>query len=186
VPFLIIVTMLVFVTLSSAYVDQSRTQGTAQASSQVTLAFLQLDGQIRYATNIGQPVSDGNSPPDYFVKFETPPTQSTQSQPVCTQVEYTSTGILQQRSWLANASVPTAGWRAMASGLEPTQSLPAQDTPFSLLSPAYPTPWQLSVNLTAPSGTKAAAAQSSFTITSLDTTSTSTNTNANFCGSTAL
>lgn len=183
VPFLIIVTMLVFVTLTSAYVAQSRVQGTDKASSQVTLAFMQLDSEIRYATNIGTPVPDSNSPPDYFVKFELPATQSTQGQPTCTQVEYTSTGNLQQRSWLANASVPTAGWQVMASGLETT---PLSTAPFSLSDPAYPTPWQLSMNLTAPSGTKAAAVQSSFTITSLDTTSSATNQNAQFCGSAAL
>ena len=176
-PFLIIVTMLVLVTLTSAYGAQSRAQGTAQASSQVTLAFMQLEGEIRYATDI-EPASDGNSPPDYFVKFESTWTQSAQG-PLCTQVEYTSSGILQQRTWPASGSVPTAGWQVLASGLETT---PLSANPFTLSDPNG-SPWQLSVKLAAMSGTgsKAPAAQSSFTITSLDTTSSSLN--QGFCGS---
>jgi len=176
-PFLLIVTALVMWTLVTAYGAQSQVQNTSNASSQVTLAFMALDGEIRYAANINQPGADSNN--NYYVEFESAWTQNTQGQPTCTQLEYAnSAGELLQRSWLANASAPT-GWQVLASGLQTSIS----NDPFSLSAPQS-SPWQLSVTLSAVSGTGSTKgrANSAFTITALDTTGSSSDTDV--CGGT--
>ncbi len=187
IPVLIVVTSLVLTTLMSAYGAESRVQSTAQASSQVTLAFMALDTGIRYAADINQPGQDSDSPPDYFVEFQSDWTQDTQTQitegqPVCTQVEYdNSTGELLQRSWDADDSVPTGstGWEVLASELK----TPLSSDPFSLSTPQS-SPWQLTVAISAVvgSGSSKGTAQSDFTITSLDTTSSSSD--EGICGGT--
>jgi prepilin-type N-terminal cleavage/methylation domain-containing protein len=173
-PVLLIVTSLAMVTLVTAYGAGNREQSTSQSSSQVTLAFIKLDSEIRYAADINQPGQDSNNPPNYYVEFQSDWTQNTQGysgSSLCTQLEYTSTGNLQQRTWAATSSVPTAGWQVLASGLQTT---PLSANPFSLSAPQG-APWQLSVAISAVTGTGSAkgAAQSAFTITSLDTTSNS-------------
>ena len=146
----------------------------------MTLAFMTLDGEIRYATDINEPGQDSYNPPDYYVEFESDWTQSTEGYSRCTQLEYTSTGNLQQRSWSATGPVPTGGWQLLASGLQTT---PAATNPFSLSTPQG-SPWQLSITISAVSGTGSSkgTAQSSFTITSLDTTANSTS--QGVCGGT--
>ena len=44
-------------------------QATSQASSQVTLAFMALDGEIRYAADINEPGQDTSNPPNYYVEI---------------------------------------------------------------------------------------------------------------------
>lgn len=166
-PVLLIVTGLVLSTLISAYGAESSVQSASQASSQVTLAFMELDGEIRYAADINVP---GSYNSNYYVEWESDWTQNTQNEPTCTQLEYNNaSGALQQRSWLENASAP-ATWQVLASGLKTSIST----DPFSLSAPSG-SPWQLSVSLTSVMGSGASqgTAQSSFTVTSLDTTSSS-------------
>jgi hypothetical protein len=172
-PVLLIVTGLVLATLTTAYGAESRVQTTAQASSQVTLAFMALDSEIRYAADINQPWPTTNNAPAYFVSFQSDWKQNAQGQSLCTQVEYNnSTGQLLQGSWYGPATGPTA-WQVLASGLENTKTsgLPV---PFSL-SNNQGNPWQLSVTITAASsvGSTKGTAQSAFTITSLDTNASS-------------
>ena len=113
-PFLLIVTTLMMVTLSTAYGAASQVQSTSNASSQVTLAFMTLDSEIRYAADINEPGSDASSPPNYYVEFESNWEQS----PTCTQLEYAnSAGKLLQRSWIPPASAPS-GWQILASGMQ--------------------------------------------------------------------
>lgn len=170
-PVLLIVTALGMTTVVTASRVGSLVQATTQSSSQVTLAFMTLDGEIRYATDINESGQDSNNPPDYYVEFESDWTQNTQGYSRCTQLEYTSTGVLQQRSWPATGTVPTGGWQLLASGLQATTAI---TNPFSLSTPQG-SPWQLSITISAVSGTGSSQgmAQSSFTITSLDTTANS-------------
>lgn len=175
-PILVVVMILVLSTLVTAYGAESGVQATTEASSQVTLAFMQLDSELRYAADINQPGSYNNN---YYVEFESSWTQSTQGQALCTQLEYNNaSGTLQQRSWLANATAPT-GWQVLASGLKTSVSA----DPFSLSAPSA-SPWQLSVVLSSvmSAGHSSGTAQSSFTITALDTTTSSTS--QGVCGGT--
>ena len=191
-PFLIIVTALVMWSLVDAYGAGSEVQSTSQSSSEVTLAFMTLEGEIRYAADINEPGNDTNSPPDYYVEFESTWTQNTLGYSQCTELEYTSGGVLQQLQWNAADSAPTTGWKPLASGLETTTSLSdnpfyssstASTDPFYLSSP-QDSPWELSFYLTAVtgSGSTKGNAQSEFTITSLDTTESSVS--QDVCGGT--
>jgi hypothetical protein len=176
-PFLFIVTSLVMWTLVSAYGGASQVQNTSNASSQVTLAFMTLDDEVRYAADINL---QGQYSSNYYVEFESDWTQNTTpAESTCTGLEYdNSTGQLLQRSWLINASPPT-GWQVLASGLQTSIST----DPFTVLAPGVTgydqgSPFQLSVTLSALSGAGSSkgTAQSSFTITALDTTENSVDT----------
>jgi len=175
-PALLIVTSLAMVTLVTAYKSGSIVQSTSSSSNQVDLAFITLDGEVRYAADINTPGADSGN---YYVEWESDWTQNTLGYSQCTQLEYTTTGVLQQRSWDASDSVPTAGWNTLASGLQTGIS----SDPFSL-STTQGTPWQLTISLTALSGSgrTAASTQSKFTITSLDTDSSSVS--SGVCGGT--
>jgi len=177
VPIFVVVTALVLVTLVTAYAAESSVQATTQAGSQVTLAFMDLDNEVRYAADINQPGSYNNN---YYVELQSNWTQNAaQGQDTCTQLEYNnSSGVLEQHSWLVNATPPT-GWQVLASDLKTSVA----SNPFSLSAPTG-TPWQLSVTLAAAAsvGQATRTAQSAFTLTSLDTTSTSTDTGV--CGGT--
>jgi hypothetical protein len=177
-PFLIIVTTLVLTTVVTAFGAECRVQATAQSSSQVTLAFLALDGEIRYATDINQPGQDTSNPPNYYVEFESDWDTNAQGEPGCTQIEYNnSSGNLEQRSWYSGGSVPT-GWQTLASGME----TPVSTDPFSLSD--VESPWQLTITISSvvSSGSSTGTAQSSFTSTALNTSADSTN--EDVCGGT--
>jgi type II secretory pathway pseudopilin PulG len=177
-PFLIIVTTLVLTTVVTAFAAESRVQATAQSSSQVTLAFLALDGEIRYASDINQPGQDTNNPPNYYVEFESDWNTNAQDEPDCTQLEYdNSSGDLLQRSWYLGGSVPT-GSQVLASGMQTSVST----NPFSLSDGE--SPWQLTITISSvtSAGSITGTAQSSFTFTALNTNADSTN--ENVCGGT--
>jgi len=177
-PFLLIVTTLVLSTVVTAYGAESRVQSTSQSSSQVTLAFLSLDDEVRYATDINQPGQDSSSPANYYVEFESDWNTNSQGEPGCTQLEYNNSGgELQQRSWYVGATIPT-GWQVLASAL--TTSISTD--PFVLSDQAAP--WQLSFKISsaAVDGGSTGNAQSSFTITALNTSSNSSS--SNVCGGT--
>jgi type II secretory pathway pseudopilin PulG len=171
-PFLLIMSGLVMWTLATAYGAQSQVQNASNASSQVTLAFMQLDSEIRYAADINTPWQSSNN---YLVAFESDWKQNAQGQSLCTQLKYdTSTGRLLQGSWYPPATAPT-GWQVLASGLQ--TSVPID--PFSLSTPQG-SPWLLSIGTqNAPiwavggTGLSTGKAESRFTIAALDTTSSS-------------
>lgn len=109
-PFLLIVTTLVLTTVVTAYGAQSRVQATSQSSSQVTLAFIALDGELRYASDINQPGQDTSSPANYYVEFDFDWKTNSQGEPECTQLEYNnSSGNLQQRSWYTEGQFRPVG-----------------------------------------------------------------------------
>jgi type II secretory pathway pseudopilin PulG len=177
-PFLLIVTTLVMSTLVTAYGAESRVQSTSQSSGQVTLAFLSLDDEVRYATDINQPGQDTSSPPNYYVEFESDWNTNSQSEPDCTQLEYNnSAGKLQQRSWYVGGTIPT-GWQVLASSLKTSIST----DPFTLSNRAAP--WQLSFKISSAAVDLGSTgnAQSSFSITALNTSSNSSS--SNICGGT--
>jgi type II secretory pathway pseudopilin PulG len=177
-PFLLIVTALASTTLLTAYGAEARVQATSQSSSQVTLAFISLDGEVRYASDINQPGQDTNTPPNYYVEFDSDWKTNAQEEPLCTQLEYNnSSGNLQQRSWYTGGTVPS-GWQVLASGLATSIS----NDPFSLSD--NEAPWQLSITISSviDSGSATGTAQSSFTTTALNTSANSNN--QGVCGGT--
>jgi len=177
-PFLLIVTGLAFSTLASAYTAETQNLAASQASSQVTLAFMALDSEMRYASAINVPGQDSSSPPNYYVEFQSSWKTNAQDAPDCTQLEYNnSNGELQQRSWYLGGTAPT-GWQVLATALQTSVS----SDPFTLSDAA--SPWQLSMTMSSvvSSGATEGTAQSSFTITALDTTASSAS--QNVCGGT--
>ena len=116
-PFLLIVTALVLTTVVTAFGAQSaRDKRRLQSSSQVTLAFIALDGELRYASDINQPGQDRTTP-QLLRRSRFDWKTNSQGEPQCTQLEYdNSSGNLQQRSWYLGGTVPT-GWQVLASGL---------------------------------------------------------------------
>ncbi len=177
-PFLLIVTTLVMTTVVTAYGAESRVQATSDSSSQVTLAFLSLDGEMRYATDINQPGQDSSSPPNYYVEFESDWNTNSQGESGCTQLEYNNAaGTLQQRTWYLGGTIPT-GSETLASGLKTSIST----DPFVLTN--VEAPWQLSVKISSAvvDGSSTGNSQSSFTITALNTSANSSS--QNVCGGT--
>jgi prepilin-type N-terminal cleavage/methylation domain-containing protein len=130
--------------------SERRVTNLSQASSAIEEAFMTLDGEVRYAADIGTPAESMTSPYTgvYWVEFESDWTVSSQGSAKCTQLEYNTTaGALQQRTWLVNGTAPTGatppatGWQVLASGLS---TAPASN-PFSmsetqpnLLNPSTP------------------------------------------------
>lgn len=113
------------------------------AQDQIEQAFQTLDSEVRYAYVIDTPAESTTTAGDvgdYWVEFESDWTATSQSSPTCYQVEYvTSTGVLQQRSWLGTGSPPTsAAWRTLATGLAsaPSGSGLSTGNPFSLTKTA--------------------------------------------------
>ena len=176
-PFLLIVTTIVGSTVVTAYGAESSVQATAQSSSQVTLAFLALDSEVRYASDI-QVGQDSSSPPNYYVEFDSDWNTDTQGEPECSQLEYNnSTGTLDQKTWYSDGTIPS-GWQVLASGLE--TSITAD--PFSLGDSGSPWTLTISISSVISSGSEAGTAQSSFTLTALNTSSSSSN--SGVCGGT--
>jgi prepilin-type N-terminal cleavage/methylation domain-containing protein len=145
------------------YRAANRTEATANAQSQVNIAFLRLDKEIRYAAGISAPGSVGS---DRYVEFLTTYTGT----PWCTQLRLSASALqLQRRTWMQGSSPLVPGpWVPLASEVTSTQ-------PFTL-SPANATFnfQRLQVKLTATSGSGATATpkQSDLTFTALNTSLT--------------
>ncbi len=158
-----IVMTIVSAALVSAYGSESRVKFLAQGSQQVTNAFQQLDGEVRYAADIEAPYASGGN---YFVEFQSDWTISTKGKSQCTALEYDNTnGNLQQHTWLLGSSVPSQ-WQILASGLAKSVTT----NPFTLTATKQ-APWQLAVAITAQQGAteKVPPAQSSFSLTAVNT-----------------
>ncbi|MDE3202614.1 MAG: prepilin-type N-terminal cleavage/methylation domain-containing protein [Acidobacteriota bacterium] len=158
-----IVMTIVSAALVSAYGSESRVKFLAQGSEQVTNAFQQLDGEVRYAADIETPYASGGN---YFVEFQSDWTISTKGKSQCTALEYDNTnGNLQQHTWLLGSSVPSQ-WQVLASGLAKSVTT----NPFTLTATKQ-APWQLAVAITAQQGAneKVPPAQSSFSLTAVNT-----------------
>ena len=149
------------------YRSANSSEATVLAQSQVNLAFLKLDKQIRYAAGISQP-GTGSSTSDPYVEYLT--TDGTTA--TCHQMRLDSS-TLWWRSWTdASGTSPGSTWTPLVSGV-------SGSTPFVYTAPTDSAAFQrLEVTLTASSGAGSTARSKK-----TDITFTALNTNR---GSTAL
>jgi type II secretory pathway pseudopilin PulG len=115
------VVMAVFTTAAvKMFRVEDDTETVATAQSQVNLAFLRLDKEIRYATGISVP---DTSRVEYL--------RTDAGGPTCTQLWLDSGAAeLNTRSW-TRGTTPGTGWTRLASGVTATQ-------PFDRLAAAAP------------------------------------------------
>jgi prepilin-type N-terminal cleavage/methylation domain-containing protein len=138
-----LVAVMVLVSLVNVMTQQNQAASLDRTSSQVGLAFIALDKEIRYAATIDCPYgwtsatagpcssapSDASSVPsgDYALTFYSSYTDATLGHPQCSELLYdTSQGLLEQRTWNATGSVSGAtGWSIIGSGLstQPSQAV---------------------------------------------------------------
>jgi len=157
--------MAVFMAMFTGLVVQmfrsaNKSSATAAAQSQVNIAFLRLDEEIRYAAGISTPGSVGA---DSYVEYLTTNTGG----PICTELRLNAaSGQLQRRTWTRGVSpVTPTGWIPLASDV-------TSAAPFTF-SPADATFnfQRLRLKLVASSGSggTAAARQLDVTFTALNT-----------------
>jgi prepilin-type N-terminal cleavage/methylation domain-containing protein len=138
-----LVAVMVLVSLVNVMTQQNQAASLDRTSSQVGLAFIALDKEIRYAATIDCPYgwtsatagpcssapSDASSVPsgDYALTFYSSYTDATLGHPQCSELLYdTPKGLLEQRTWNATGSVSGAtGWSIIGSGLstQPSQAV---------------------------------------------------------------
>lgn len=160
-----LVAMSIFVVVVSLFMSglvsmtsgTSRTQNTAESGDSVRAAFLRMDRQVRYASDINQAGTGASG--DWYVEFRSPQqstsTTSTRSDVpagLCTQWRYGATGgHLDMRTW-TDGTTPTSSWTPVATGLQ----RPATP-PFSVALTTDGQPFQrLGVHLVASRGAGAA------------------------------
>lgn len=135
-----LVAVMVLVSIVNVMTQQNQAASIDQTASQVGLAFIALDKEIRYAAAIdcpygwtgpaGGPCStaptDASAVPsgDYALSFYSEWTVATLGHAQCTEILYnTLKGQLEQRTWVAGSSVSTAtGWSIIGSRLSSTPS----------------------------------------------------------------
>jgi prepilin-type N-terminal cleavage/methylation domain-containing protein len=130
--------MSIFVTaVVQMYRTANHTEATSRTQSQVALAFMRLDREIRYAGGVTEPKGYGS---DWYVEYLT----TNVAEPLCTRLRLSGgTGRLERLTWpqdghpgntwttlVTDLTVPTADAVAAstAAGTQPA------DAPFSLLS----------------------------------------------------
>jgi type II secretory pathway component PulJ len=115
-------------TLVGMYRSANAIDARADAQTQISLALLRLDKQVRYAKGIGEPHLVGDS---QYVELEITTTAGTR----CLQLRVTgagqpSGGQLQQRTWTP-ATTPPPTWTTLASGVtspRPFRYVPVTDS----------------------------------------------------------
>jgi hypothetical protein len=132
------------------------------AQDQINIAYLKLDREIRYASDLS---TEGQVGADWYIEYLTTYTGTS----VCTELRlHVANRQLQKRSWTQGGTVPTT-WLVLASAVTATKpfTFHSADATFN-----YP---RLSLNLTATAGTGGTAAgkQMNITFTALNTTSSS-------------
>lgn len=149
----------------------NKTQSINSTTSQLNLAFQNLDRTVRYASTISTPGigTSGN----WYVELRTTETGTE----VCTQLRVDiASQQLQLRSWnVANAVASSlTAWAPISSGISNGTAVSGASTqPFYLKAPLPNTLFQqLVVTLIAPSGSGASLTNStsSFTLTALNST----------------
>jgi prepilin-type N-terminal cleavage/methylation domain-containing protein len=101
-----------------------RSDATSTVQAQLNIAFLRLDGELRYAAGITTPGLGSAGSTDWYVEYLNTGT-STCSQLRLHLAPGDTTRSLQWRSW-TSAGSPPPGWITLASGLTAT-------TPFTVL-----------------------------------------------------
>ena len=174
---MLIMTVVLIVALgsfSTIFVSQTQQTSLSNSESQLALAFITLDGEVRYSTGITQP-DQSTSTSDYYVELQyfTPSNTSE-----CAELQYSpSTGTLSQRTWpvpAGGASPAPGSWRPLATGLT-TAGQPFQlvnnvggDTTGNLATMEQ---LQISLTATAGKGSGQASSTSEVIFTAVDTTS---------------
>lgn len=157
--------MSVFMTIFTSGVIQmyraaNKDEAASTAQSQVNLAFLRLDKEIRYAAGLSAPDLVGADP---YVEYLTTNTGAA----VCTELRlHLANGQLQRRTWTRGAvPVTPTPWIPLASGV-------SSATPFTV-SAADPTynfqRLRLALTATSGKGGTAVSKQSDVTFTALNT-----------------
>lgn len=144
------VVMIVFTTATiQIYRSTNQVQGAADAASQINIAYIRLDKEIRYATAISSPSTTGDPEVEYLTTFTGTPT--------CTELRVqTLNGIpqLRWRSWPQSATDLTSYTfvTLVAGVVAPSGAAPFTVTPDSPVDPnAASTVQQLEVRLAAAS-----------------------------------
>jgi hypothetical protein len=151
------------VSMQQMYRSTNKTESLSTAQSQIGVAFLRLDKEIRYAAGISTPGTVGA---DWYVEYLTAEGSST----LCTQLRLTGASrLLQRRTWTQGPSplMPT-GWTVLASEVTATQ-------PFTYLAPDASFNFQrlqLKLVASAGSGATATSKQTDVTFTALNTSLT--------------
>ena len=150
----------------------NRANALTASSGQTDRAFARLDKSVRYATAISAP---GSTAAGWYVEYLTTATGA----PVCTQLRVNPTAQqLQARTWPAGGSTtPTAtGWTPWADGITNGAAPAGSSTPpvpFTLAPLTATSGYeQLTVALTATSGSPPIPASTNATFTALDSAAT--------------
>jgi prepilin-type N-terminal cleavage/methylation domain-containing protein len=155
-----IVVLGIFMSLATAgflnmFKTANRTQGIADAQRQLSLAFNQLDREIRYSAGISTPGFVGSEP---YVEFLTTNTGS----PICTELRLRpTTGQLQQRTWTqSTGTITPSPWTQLATNITTTTQ------PFVLtIADATLNFQRLGISLTATAGGVVTSVTRQFTAT---------------------
>jgi prepilin-type N-terminal cleavage/methylation domain-containing protein len=138
----------------------SFSEAASTAQSQVNIAFLRLDKEIRYAAAVSTPGSVGS---DSYIEFLTSYTGT----PVCTELRlHVATRQLQRRTWIQGSSpLAPSAWIPLASSVSSPQpfTFTAADATFNYQR------LRLQLVATSGSGGTATPKQSDITFTALNT-----------------
>ena len=142
--------------------SESKARSVSDTASQVNVAFLWLDRNVRYASGLTAP---GTSSGDFYVELS----NTGSGNQVCTQVRlHVANQQLQQRSWTVSGSSYTnlSSWLPIASNIVNTTN------PFSVAATATGTEvhQQLGISLTSTGGAASnpTTTTSSFTLTAVN------------------
>jgi hypothetical protein len=144
------------------YHSTNQNESLSTAQSQLNIAFLRLDDEIRYATAINTPGSVGA---DFYVEYLT----TSPAPRTCTQLHLnTAAQQLQLRRWPQGSPAQATEWRALASGV----SADANQPPFAF-DPVAGSPYErLRLRLVAVYGPRdTMKTRSDITFTALNTVS---------------
>jgi prepilin-type N-terminal cleavage/methylation domain-containing protein len=155
-----IVVLGIFMSMATAgflnmFKTQNRTQALADAQRQLSLAFNQLDREIRYSSGISAPGLVGSEP---YVEFLT----TNSGSPICTELRLRpTTGQLQQRTWTqSTGTITPSPWTQLATNITTTTQ------PFVLtIADATLNFQRLGISLTATAGGVVTSVTRQFTAT---------------------
>jgi len=138
----------------------NKNEATSTAQSQLNIAFMRLDKEIRYAAGVSAPGSvDANPYVEYLI--------TNSGTPVCTQLRLqVAAGQLQRRAWVQGSSPLTpSAWIPLASDVSSAQpfTFSAADATYSFQR------LQLRLVATSGSGGTATAKQTDVTFTAMNT-----------------
>lgn len=109
------------------YGSTAKVEGITSTSAQVSIALSKLDSSVRYADDIGDPVTDGSG--NWYVTYRS--TYNGISD--CTQLRFDiAAQQLQRRTWVAGPAATASAWQPLASGLVLTAADSSTAAPFTL------------------------------------------------------